>query len=151
MREDRPRRWKSSWLYRPIFAQVERLWKQMYHDAAPPWMGTPPERIRIEERAAASWDAPGPSGSIRRVWTYDANGLRLESRQQAETPYAPGVWSGAYYQVGLVQFHISEDRKRIYLGYLMGPRYGREMFLLAVGQGKRAQWHPDPEAVTRCY
>jgi hypothetical protein len=52
---------------------------------------------------------------------------------------------GMFFMDGIVQFFITDDRKRVVWNHWLGRRYGRGKVFRVVGQGSTATLEKDPE------
>src|SRR3954449_845930 len=136
----------TDWLYRVIFREVSNLWESVCSGDREE--GPPPDRLRIEELGGADWEAARCLDPVRRVWTFGPEGL--QAQPEAEVAVAEcGGDRGRFWQVGLVRFHIADDRQRLVLEYVVGPLYGRGMVLRVTGQGTSGRLCPEgPEWIS---
>ena len=138
--------WRTDWLYRLIFQEVTDLWESVRSGDGR--AGPPPDRLRVEERCGADWEAPRCLCPVRRVWTFGAEGLRPGPGER-EAVTRCGERRGTFWQVGLVRFHIADDRTRLVLEYVVGPLHGRGMVLRVTGQGPGGRLCPEgPEWIS---
>lgn len=128
--------WQTDWLYQLVFTEVANLWNKLHTSKS--GMGVPPDEFRIEEMSGAAWEVAQCRGRVRKAWTFNAESLQFQSADR-KASRDRGTQSGMYWQVGLVQFHVGEDRKRIAFEFVVGPRYGRGMVYRVIGQGKRGR------------
>lgn len=124
--------WRTDWLYRLIFSEVESLWNRIRADREDGLVT--PEYLRIEEMNTARWEAAMCRGSVLKVWKYSDEGL--SDATAMDEPLKRGAPHGRYWQVGLVRFHIAKDRKRVAFEHHLGPRYGRGRVFLVSGEGE---------------
>ncbi len=135
--------WKTDWLYVCIFQVVKDIWATAQREAekVPALMGNAPEHLLILECEGVRWEYPFCQPPIMRAWVYD--GVEIQERFSAGELYPQhNIVHGAFYTQGSFQFHISADRKRIAITYVLGPRYGRGYILKPQGQGKRGRLVP---------
>jgi hypothetical protein len=99
-----------------VVAECEQMLRPLQGQAMPPSAGRPPAQCMIVENTA--------SGG-RLDWLYDAAANTL-------TPCALGIldmsrepMDGMYYQRGLVQYRVADDRRTIEFSSTLGPRFGR--------------------------
>jgi hypothetical protein len=113
----------TNWLYQLIFDEVSRLWELVLEQGSTELFGPPPGYLLIREHAEADWTEILCSGPVLRQWRY--TGSTMEECPATDEMLHVSQAQKAFYPYGLVQFHVSSDRKRIAYTYLMGPRYAR--------------------------
>ena len=142
--------WKSDWLYQIIFQQAQQLWHQTHTSREEPVPQiTPPDYFLISEYASFRVVPYQDSPRLRdaklgdepvRYWSYNDEGLRRIAAP--ESPADLRESRGMYHKVGRIIFSIHTDRKLVFLGYGMGPRFARSGVYEVHGQGKTGSLSP---------
>lgn len=104
-------KWKSDPLYREVFAEIRALWDEVEGRGGP-------LLFRVEERS--------PSSRPTEVWLYDDAGFRVVPMLRRE-PHDYGPASGGFHRFGLVWFLVADDRRKLTLGYRLGPQITGEI------------------------
>ncbi len=99
------------------------------------------ERLIIRQCANADWAHPFCRPPVIREWLYDGE-LLLVSQGESVTVNEPQNDPGLFYRVGEVYFHIADNRRRLVLVYILGPRYAKGLILEVRGQGKAGKLVP---------
>ncbi len=92
------------------------------------WLGYPPDAMFVQQFSfnQADWDRGW--FSVERVpeqmWKATLK-LLIKERPHILERDELGEIDGMYYQVGYLQFSVSEDRAHVLIGWQVGPRYGR--------------------------
>jgi hypothetical protein len=129
---------QSDWLYELIFDEVEKVWEQANKEGAGRF-GPAPSDLLISEMHDADWEESRCRGNPDRQWTYQGG----QSLSPAEVSAIDvGERRGMFYERGVVAFCIDSDRKRLVFSYILGPRYGRGMTFVVIGQGAKGRLSP---------
>jgi hypothetical protein len=134
--------WQSDWLHRLIFDEVTNLWSQTQQEGAGRF-GPAPERFYIQHYAGVDWEQLLCQPPVMRVWTFAGT----TTPKLVLTPPFPTLdrtVRGMFFVDGVVQFHITDDRKQIVWNHWLGQRYGRGKVLRVHGQGQHATLERDP-------
>ncbi len=134
--------WQSDWLYRLIFDEVAKLWSQAQQEGAGRF-GPAPDRFYIQQYADVDWEQLFCQLPVMRVWAFEGTTAPvLVTTLPFPTP--DRAVRGMFFVDGVVQFHITNDRKRIVWNHWLGRRYGRGKVLRVHGQGQAATIDRDP-------
>jgi hypothetical protein len=134
--------WQTDWLYRLIFDEVTKLWTQAQQEGASRF-GPAPDRFYIQQYAAVQWEQLVCQPPVTCIWTFAGTTAPV----LVVTPSFPTpdrTVRGMFFIDGVVQFHITEDHKRIVWNHWLGRRYGRGNVLRVHGQGQQATLERDP-------
>src|SRR5262249_52350365 len=115
--------WKTDWLYQLIFKEVAAVWGKVRSEGrklvpSPPWLGTPPDWLCVQEFRRADWENLRCLGPVRRAWSF--GGKELSPLPPEEVDPDCGERRGMFYEVGRVRFHLAADRKRLVFEYTVG-------------------------------
>ena len=133
---------QSDWLYRLIFDEVTNLWSQAQQEGAGRF-GPAHDRFYIQQYAGVQWEQLFCQPPVLRVWTFEGTTAPM----LVPTPPYPTpdrTVRGMFFVDGVVQFHITDDRKRNVWNHWLGRRYGRGKVLRVQGQGHDAALERDP-------
>jgi hypothetical protein len=131
--------WKSDWLYKLIFQEVEETWNNGCRRSKNPahW-----RYVLVEEWTSA--DGVMCDGRVVRTWVRDENGLsKISLLAHAKRKLHA---RGLMFPFIILLFHIPEDRKRVVLGRIRGSLDGFGSRYLVQGEGEQARLVTDPEA-----
>jgi hypothetical protein len=139
--------WTSDWLYHLIFKEVADVWASALANAVerPDLFGPGPELLTVHECGGVRWKNVQCLDPVTREWVY---GGRTFVEQETVGEYRAGknVRLKAFYSRPVLQFHITPDRTRVAITYVLGSRYGRGFVLAIEGQGKEGRLVPDQTA-----
>jgi hypothetical protein len=140
--------WRTDWLYRLIFHQVELIWQQAQKEGMDSESNDSPSYLLVREHGEAACEEAYCLQPIVRVWHYDATGLAVLPNNEIQKESLGSVSiRGMFYSSGLIDFHITEKRDRVVFTYVLGPRYGRGQVWEIKGQGASGKLVPAPNTV----
>jgi hypothetical protein len=125
--------WKSDWLYKLIFIEVEQLWSTAQKQGQGKF-GPAPELLYIQQHTAFTENILLCSGAIACLWSYD--GVVYQEIPEGRTIIHNQTIQGMFFTHGSVRFHITPDRKTVVWNHFLGPRYGRGKAFDVKGQGR---------------
>jgi hypothetical protein len=128
--------WRTDWLYQLLFREVMRIWTRAQKEGETALMGPAPDFLLIQQCADADWENALCRTPVLREWIF--RGTTIEAQPLSDSQSTPRpVRRKAFFDYGIVCFHVTTDRKRVLWTYQLGPLYGRDEVLRVRGQGKR--------------
>lgn len=139
--------WRTDWLYRLVFCELTQQWRRAQAAAVGRPVDDRPDHLLVQQCDRVDVERVLCLAPVRRTWALDANGVR----EAGALPLTPGVDGpsphhsaapGLFYRQARARFHLTNDRRRVVITSVFGPRYGRGLVFDVHGQGRRGRLSP---------